>query len=105
MEKDPLCVSDFRSIPEEDYVILQPGKRKTYDGEWSVLKHGDPAQGVRHQWYYVANQRLDELLVFKHHDSAQEGVAWRCGHGAFAIPGTEDLPDRHSLEIRAFCIY
>ncbi|KAF1365569.1 hypothetical protein EJ07DRAFT_151054 [Lizonia empirigonia] len=103
VERDPLCVSDFRTVPEEDYVILQPSKRKTYDGEWSVLKHGEP--DVDHHWWYLSNHRPDELLVFKHHDSSVDNTAWRCGHGAFGIPGTEDRPDRESLEIRAFCIY
>ncbi|KAK8107209.1 uncharacterized protein PG998_009222 [Apiospora kogelbergensis] len=105
VERDPLCVSDWKTVPDEDYVILQPNKRKTYDGEWSVMKHGQK-EGIDHKWWYLSAHRPDELLVFKHHDShMDQGVAWRCGHGAFPMSGTDHLPDRESLEIRAFCIY
>ncbi|KAK8134622.1 hypothetical protein PG984_006634 [Apiospora sp. TS-2023a] len=104
VERDPLCVSDWKTVPDEDYVILQPNKRKTYDGEWSVMKHSQE-EGIDHKWWYLSSHRPDELLVFKHHDSHMGQVAWRCGHGAFPIDGTDHLPDRESLEIRAFCIY
>lgn len=96
---------DFRTVPPEDYLHMQPKKRRNFSGEWSILMHGDEEKGVHHQWYYLSKQRLDEVLVFKHFDSAQDGRAWRCGHGAYPIPGTEHLPDRHSIEVRVFGIY
>ena len=57
------------------------------------------------RWYYVPEQRPDEVLAFKLFDSKRDAVQWTA-HSAFAHPGiAADAPPRESIEMRtiAFC--
>jgi hypothetical protein len=48
----------------------------------------------------------EEALVFKMFESDRDaGMAWRCAHSSVAIPGTENLPARESIEVRVLVFY
>jgi len=109
VERDPLAISDFRSVPEDDYVNL---KR---EGSWgkdanfvvTVMKKGPNSAAQRHRWHYWSEMMPEEVVIFKFFDSEREkeGKAWRCAHTSVPIPGTEHLPARESVEVRALVGY
>jgi hypothetical protein len=52
------------------------------------------------RWYYVPEQRPDEVLAFRLFDSNPDAVQWTA-HSAFAHPGIpDDAPPRESIEMR-----
>lgn len=66
-----------------------------------MLSHG----GGDHQWYYMSAMREDEMVVLKGYDTKQDPPGWRCPHTAFVLEGTEALPPRESIEVRAVCFW
>jgi hypothetical protein len=104
VRRDPLAVSDSRSIPDSDYRDLS--RDRTWGPERnyvvSMLKHGDEAE---HRWHYLSDMEPEEVLIFKHFDTKQDIPAWRCAHTSVELPGTESLPARESIEVRALVGY
>lgn len=102
IQRDPLAIADSRSIPDSDLIAL----RRTYpdgkDGENGVVIADGIAQ---HKWYYLSRQQPDEILLFKQHESDPSAKSRGTPHSSFQLPGTESLPNRESIEIRAFVRY
>jgi hypothetical protein len=58
-----------------------------------------------HRWYYLSEQRPDEVLLLKCYDSRTD-VARFAPHGAFLMPFVRpDLPMRESIELRTFVFH
>lgn len=98
IRKDPLAVADATSVPDEDLVVLpriMPSGKAT-ENYVVQAKHVQ-----RHKWYYLSDQRPDEVLMFKIFDSDISCLARRTPHSSFSYPGSEDLPPRKSIEVRA----
>ena len=102
IQRDPLIFADWRSIPSSDYCLLERYDREDprMNTASSMLKFGK-----EHSWFYCSDMTPDEVVVFKHFDSKRDGKAWRCAHTSLAVPGTEDLPARESIEVRALVCY
>ncbi|KAI1335813.1 hypothetical protein F5Y15DRAFT_419494 [Xylariaceae sp. FL0016] len=101
VRKDPLAVSDARTIPDTDLlpasIIYASGKR---DETWTMLPN------AQHRWFYKNGQRPDEALLIKCFDSSdQQGVARRAPHSAFVDPEMEEEDARQSIETRALLFY
>ncbi|EIW79806.1 hypothetical protein CONPUDRAFT_166506 [Coniophora puteana RWD-64-598 SS2] len=98
----PLAVADFTSFDvSKDLLpvrfILPHGKI----GSIYYVRHN-----AAHRWYYLADQTVDEVVIFKCFDSADgtEGdVAARVApHAAFKDASSPaDAPERQSIEVRA----
>lgn len=70
--------------------------------------------GGGHRWWYWSGMVPEVGLVVKLFDSEMgwgwgwrwEGVeVWRCAHCSVGVPGTEELPARESVEVRALVCY
>lgn len=104
VQRDPLAVADASTVPGSDYQIrARQFKQSGVKSGNYVMSHG--ATEDRHSWYYMHEMQPDELVVFRNYDSKRDVPGWRCPHTAFQIPGTEDLPVRESIEIRAVCFW
>lgn len=58
-----------------------------------------------HRWYYYPDMTLDEVIVFKSHDS-RPGMASRVAHTAFTDPTCPPgTPTRASVEARGLVIF
>lgn len=68
-------------------------------------KDGGLEGGAYHTWYYMSAMRENEMVVFKGFDTKQDLPGWRCPHTAFVLEGTEALPPRESIEVRAVCFW
>lgn len=97
--RDPLAVADAHSVPDTDLVpvgLIYPDRR----GETLSVAH-NPS----HRWFYLHGQTPEEVLLIKCYDSKTDGRARRVPHTAFALEGTEHLPGRESIEIRALVFH
>ncbi|RHZ68076.1 hypothetical protein CDV55_107860 [Aspergillus turcosus] len=95
----PLAICDATSVEPDDLVaadIIYP----KFIAENYMLHHNE-----NQRWYWLPDQKADEVLVFKAHDS--EGSASRpCPHGAFPLPcQDEKTPPRESIDVRLLVMY
>jgi hypothetical protein len=92
----PLAVCDRTSIDFDDLEYeLNP------NGDGSNMHVCKPNDNQR--WYYYADMTCDEVLVFITYDSHPADEIFRPTlHSAVAIPGSEGLQPRESVEVRFF---
>ena len=119
VRRDPLAVMDARSIAPDDWVVMertyrgfQPGWFKPeFAGEnlFARPPKMEKDDGGAHRWYWLSEQRPDEITIIKIFDSEamKEGshVARMCAHTAFEIERTELEPVRESIEVRVIVIW
>jgi len=97
--KDPLAVADAHSVPDSDLVpvgLIYPDRK----GETYTVK-----PNVKHQWYYLYGQDVDEVTFIKCYDSKLDGRARRIPHTAFVNPEHVDDYSRESIEVRTLVFY
>jgi hypothetical protein len=117
VQADPLGVMDARSFlradVEKSYVAMQreyanrPGFIPSFRSENVIAR--PPVAGKEHKWYYISQQRPEEVYALKLFDSAAvvEGSedAMMVAHSAFRLPGQEDGAMRRSCEVRFLVIW
>ncbi|MBV9118280.1 MAG: hypothetical protein JOY63_13060 [Acetobacteraceae bacterium] len=96
----PLALCDAQSFTDADLIasdLVYPHVR----GETSSVEF-KPG----HRWYYFSEQRADEALLIRVHDSASDGRARLSFHTSFENPlAPADAPPRESIEVRALVFY
>ena len=109
IKKDPLCVADYATIPQSDLVAIDYPSNQTKELEIYYVNSGledrQADEELRHKWYYMHQQTPDEVLLFKTYDSDAGAKTGGVPHSAVRVDGTEDLPSRQSIEMRAFVCY
>ncbi|KAK0786562.1 hypothetical protein LTR91_014405 [Friedmanniomyces endolithicus] len=91
----PLALCDATTISSE-LLVKAAYIREDYHGE-SLY----PLQSDKYKWYYLSNQRSDEVLIFKSYDSSASAKARYCPHASFENPFAQaDAPCRESIEAR-----
>ncbi|KAK1706802.1 putative CmcJ-like methyltransferase [Colletotrichum lupini] len=93
----PLAVCDYTSVDKDNDILLTDAIRRDRVDEISVL-HFNSA----HKWYYVKDQGVDDLLVFRNADS--EGDKARAFHAAVNNTNSRG-PPRESVEVRLVAMY
>jgi hypothetical protein len=91
----PLAVCDARTVNPGELVasdLVYPNRV----GETYAVKYNPD-----HQWFYVPEMTVDEILLLKCYDSSTDGRARFAPHSAFVDPTTPpDAPPRESIELR-----
>lgn len=109
VKRDPLGVCDARTVVDGDLVPLRRVYPDGKEGENIVVKahgSGEEAGECKHKWYWLSNQRPDEVLMIKIFDSEDaEGRVTRTPHASFEIECDEGEPPRESIEMRAVICY
>ncbi len=124
VRRDPLAVMDpstlFRKgvvdgppyAPFKRMYRDRPGFQKEYQSENMLPIAPKTDDGNLHQWYYISEQRPDEVYALKLFDSEaqrkhEDGklVAECAAHSAFHLPGQESKPVRRSVEVRVMVIW
>lgn len=112
VKRDPIAVLDYRSIDKAELVEtdFRVPSEMNEEGEYIVKAwlHLPPKDPAALKWYWVPEQRTDEVLVIKFCDSAaaeDENVAAGCIHCSPIIPGTEDDEARCSVECRVYVFW
>lgn len=84
----------------EDYLIVpQPEVGPGTEGYW--LQRPQDA-GRKHEWWYMADQTPQDVLLFLQHDSEDRQVV---AHTSFMQPGKPPKEPRESIEVRLFVVY
>jgi hypothetical protein len=100
----PLAVCDARSVDPDDEVTVTAITLERDAGE---IIH-DTTSFVfnpKHRWYYYPDMTIDEVIVFKQHDS-DPARAVRVPHTAFTdATCPAGVPTRASVEMRALALF
>ncbi|KAF1954825.1 hypothetical protein CC80DRAFT_475553 [Byssothecium circinans] len=95
-----LALCDRKSLHEENLISVDRVADE-YVGEVYYLTHDNDQK-----WYWLKEQRADELCVFLSFDShpGEDAPAF-CAHASFEDPeATEETPPRESVEVRAIVV-
>ena len=99
VESAPFALCDASTIAPEDLCDSEV-RGGLGDPNRPTLYGHAIAFNENQRWYYIPQQRPDEVLVFKLFDSKRDAVQWTA-HSAFAHPGIpDDAPPRESIELR-----
>ncbi|KAK7402579.1 hypothetical protein QQX98_011684 [Neonectria punicea] len=92
----PLAVCDGTTAAEADLLATDHVTRDHVGEMYSLLSNPE------HKWYYMSQQSVEDVLLFKTYDSDPGTGAKHCPHAAFrhqAVP--EGTQPRESIEVRA----
>ena len=100
----PFAVCDARTVSETELI---PTDLYNYGGsEGFAVEIYQSAHTSKHQWYFYPEMTVDEVLMFKTYDSAEQPFLPTL-HSAFDDPaypsGTTSA--RQSIEARAICLF
>ena len=97
----PLALCDASSVVDEDLVSV-PRVSKDRIGTVQMATF-NPS----HRWCYYPHMQMDEILLFKVYDSANDGRARFTPHTSFEDPGAKDTTSagRQSIESRCFVFF
>ncbi|GKT47672.1 gibberellin cluster GA4 desaturase [Colletotrichum spaethianum] len=93
VRKSPVAVANTASMAWKDYLIVpQPEVGPGVEGYW-LQKPQDA--GRSHDWWFMADQTTEEVLLFLQHDSNGAQVV---AHTSFTLPGQMPKEPRESIE-------
>jgi len=96
----PLAICDTQSVSGDDWVATDLVHRDRL-GETYLLTYRPS-----HRWFYVPEMRVDEALLLKCYDSAEDGRARFVPHTSFMDPtAPADVLPRASIELRTFVFF
>lgn len=96
----PLTLCDASTVAPEDLVSITR-QAKDRIGEIQFARRNPD-----HRWYWFPKMTMDEALIFKTYDSAEDGRARFTIHTAFDDPAAPaNAPVRESIETRCFVFY
>ena len=106
VHKNPLAVADSSTVPISDQHIIAYERSLPTGQVYSVENYFTKGTNAdKHQWYYLSQQKPEEVLVFKIYDSDEKAKAPGSTHTSFLDPRTEDMPTRESIELRCVLAY
>ncbi|KAM7219727.1 hypothetical protein V8F06_004940 [Rhypophila decipiens] len=115
VKRDPLALLDQRSMSPDDYIpvgiktpcLVRTGDeaKKSHVAEGYLARYSDG-----HEWFWIDEQKPEEVLVIGLFDSELEGKGWKGAggtlHSSVELVGQgEDIEARESLEMRCLCIW
>ena len=100
----PLAVCDAQSMTAADEVTVTAITQELRSGE-IVHDTTGYVYNPAHRWNYYPDMTIDEVIVFKSHDS-DPSRAKRVAHSAFTDPTCPPgVPTRASVEMRALALF
>jgi len=112
VKRDPLAVCDWRSLDKGelqkiDYRALS---EQNENGEYIMEAYAllPPQQPEAQRWYWMPEQKEDEVLIIKFADTAAEhnqDIAGGCPHLSPIVEGTEEEEPRCSIECRVLAFW
>ncbi|KAF2240818.1 hypothetical protein BU26DRAFT_556598 [Trematosphaeria pertusa] len=95
VESWPLALCDGRTVSPTS-LIASERLRSTWSGGTTFVLHEEG-----NKWYFMSNQRNDEVAIFKNFDS-KEDVAQYAAHSSFELRSCyPQARPRESIEVRA----
>lgn len=96
---------DVRTVQAAD---MRLKKRELFPGKFIASTYfSHPSQEDKHQWYYLYEQKPEEMWIFRGYDSDSSRPRFPTGHTAIRTPevGLDDIPARESIEARAIVVW
>lgn len=111
----PLALCDGASVADDEgvvYPIVSVPKLPALDAIPDVLPDDMPQcpeiaafqYRPEHRWYSFPDMTVDEVLLFKNHDSELKG-AWRVPHAGLQDPTCPPTQPRLSIEVRLLAFF
>ena len=99
VDKPDLCKMTYRALSDSNE-----------DGEYIMEAYSalPPKQPNKQRWYWMPEQRSNEVLIIKFADTASADnpdIAGGCPHASPIIPGTEGEEARCSIEARVLAFW
>ncbi|MEM7100250.1 MAG: CmcJ/NvfI family oxidoreductase [Pseudomonadota bacterium] len=103
----PLAFCDARSVPEEDLVSFHVPEYGGDSVPFDTFGVSKPELEGAHRWYVFPELDVNEAVAFRTYDSerAANGAPFWTPHSAFADPLVHGPRARHSIEVRATCLF
>jgi hypothetical protein len=112
VKRDPIAVLDWRSLDKSDLALheFRALSELTEEGEYMIeaVIATPPKHPEKQKWYWMPEQKPDEVLMIKFADSesaVDSNVAGGCVHSSPVIPGTENEEPRQSVEVRVYAFW
>lgn len=113
MRRDPLAVCDYRTIDMETEACQVDFRATSPFGEGEYLQSGylvpKPSEDTRQKWYYMSEQKPNEVLVLKLADTGNENdpsISDGVAHVAAALDGSDNIEEpRQSIEVRVMAFW
>lgn len=113
VKRDPIAACDWRTIDKQNEL-----KHMSYRATSGVTDNGEyvlegvlgtpPQHPVKQKWYWVPDQRPDEVAILKFADTASDSnpeIAQGCLHLSPIVEGTENEQHRESIDVRVFAFW
>ncbi|KAI2616844.1 hypothetical protein GGR54DRAFT_609055 [Hypoxylon sp. NC1633] len=94
----PLACCDYQSIDVDNDIEQSDVIHRTHIGENCML-----LPNSSHKWYYLDNQGVDEVIVFRHCDSLGLGIPFSPHVSFDRAMQLKDVPLRESIEVKVVC--
>lgn len=107
----PLALCDTQSVDRSqfqkthgEYIIAG---RLTSIESWFFASDQSDDTLSSHRWYTFQNMTAEDVILFRGYDSdlVKKGEEYLVGHSAFRDPNVPDGKHRHSVEMRAICLF
>ncbi|KFY01638.1 hypothetical protein V490_00830 [Pseudogymnoascus sp. VKM F-3557] len=96
----PLALCDYQSLSIPEDLEQVDVVHRDHVGESCVLYYNK-----NHKWYYLGNQEVQDVMVFRNTNSNGESIPF-APHTSFNPTSTSHLaPSRESIEVRAVVFY
>jgi hypothetical protein len=112
VKRDPLALGDQRTFNSSDYLEIQIKTPYLGREELQGQTHDTGSYVARwsegHEWFWIAEQEPEEVLVIGLFDSSMEGVNKASGgtlHSSVELEGAENEEARESLELRCLAVW
>ena len=107
----PLALCDTQTVDRSQFhevsgEYLIAGRMTAIDSWTFAPDHPDGAPS-KHRWYTFQDMTPDEVILFRGFDSdlVHRGEEFLVGHSAIRDPNVPDGLHRHSVEMRAICLF
>jgi hypothetical protein len=104
----PLAFCDVRTVAPTDGRPIPVNDYAGSGVDFEALAVLAPTEASPYRWYAFPELGHDETVAFRTYDTdlVERGETWFTPHSAFRDPEVEvGHPARHSIELRAICLY
>ena len=107
----PLALCDTQTVDRSEFQKVRGeyliAGRMTDIESWIFAPDQSDDAPSRHRWYTFQDMTADDVILFRGYDSdlVQRGEEFLVGHSAIRDPSVPDGMHRHSVEMRAICLF
>jgi hypothetical protein len=105
IRKDPLAVAGANTVNDDELVPIKLVYPHRTGETYSVRPAKEGRTDGGHKWFYLFEQKPDEVTLIKCFDSKTDGRARRVPHSAFVDDEFVDAEPRESIEVRTLVFH